>query len=76
VRQIPLGEEPAHSESLVASCRHQAPELFKLGEFGQKLPGAVGLKTFHGRMVKWQTRTAETRVPKGLGVQVPLRPQF
>jgi hypothetical protein len=28
----------------------------------------------YGRMVKWQTRQFKVLVPKGVGVQIPLRP--
>ena len=39
----------------------------------QRLPHAESLLPLHARVVEWQTRTFEGRMPKGLRVQVPPR---
>ena len=39
----------------------------------QRLPSAEGLLPLNARVVEWQTRTFEGRMPKGLRVQVPPR---
>ena len=42
----------------------------------QRLPSAESLLPLDARVVEWQTRTFEGRMPKGLRVQVPPRAQF
>ena len=39
----------------------------------QRLPSAESLLPLNARVVEWQTRTFEGRMPKGLRVQVPPR---
>jgi hypothetical protein len=39
----------------------------------QRLPSAESLLPLDARVVEWQTRTFEGRMPKGLRVQVPPR---
>jgi hypothetical protein len=39
----------------------------------QRLPSAESLLPLGARVVEWQTRTFEGRMPKGLRVQVPPR---
>ena len=39
----------------------------------QRLPHAESLLPLDARVVEWQTRTFEGRMPKGMGVQVPPR---
>ena len=39
----------------------------------QRLPHAESLLPLDARVVEWQTRTFEGRMPKGLRVQVPPR---
>ena len=39
----------------------------------QRLSSAESLLPLDARVVKWQTRTFEGRMPKGMGVQVPPR---
>ena len=41
----------------------------------QSLPSAESLLPLDARVVEWQTRTFEGRMPKGLRVQVPPRAQ-
>ena len=41
----------------------------------QRLPSAESLLPLDARVVEWQTRTFEGRMPKGMGVQVPPRAQ-
>src|ERR1700750_2454035 len=42
----------------------------------QRLSSAESLLLLHARVVEWQTRTFEGRMPKGLRVQVPPRAEF
>ena len=42
----------------------------------QRLPSAESLLPLDARVVEWQTRTFEGRMPKGLRVQVPPRAPF
>ena len=42
----------------------------------QRLPSAESLLPLDARVVEWQTRTFEGRMPKGLRVQVPPRARF
>ena len=42
----------------------------------QLLPSAESLLPLEARVVEWQTRTFEGRMPKGLRVQVPPRARF
>ena len=42
----------------------------------QPLPSAESLLPLDARVVEWQTRTFEGRMPKGLRVQVPPRAPF
>lgn len=39
----------------------------------QRLPSAESLLPLDARVVEWQTRTFEGRMPKGMRVQVPPR---
>ncbi len=42
----------------------------------QRLPSAESFLPLDARVVEWQTRTFEGRMPKGLRVQVPPRARF
>src|SRR5205085_4687485 len=46
-----------------------------MGLAGRHLPFTILYPRFssHARVVKWQTRTFEGRMPQGMGVQVPPR---
>ena len=42
----------------------------------QRLPSAESFLPLDARVVEWQTRTFEGRMPKGMRVQVPPRAEF
>ena len=42
----------------------------------QRLPSAESFLPLDARVVEWQTRTFEGRMPKGMRVQVPPRARF
>src|SRR4029077_4744437 len=64
-------------EPSIASTRRSGSSSKKnLLDTCQRLPSAETLAArLNARVVEWQTRTFEGRMPKGMGVQVPPRAQ-
>src|SRR5258707_15016433 len=53
------------------TSKNRASEKIKFFLAGKPRLGKLDNSHFFARVVKWQTRTFEGRMPKGMGVQVP-----